>query len=64
LFLKNEPFERLGTLALPLIGKRLDDPALIHPAMRTTCNHALKLGLQGCQVGDTLFHLDQPARAI
>ena len=42
------------------VSQRLDDPALIHPAMRTACHHALKLGLQGCQAGDALFHLDQP----
>ena len=57
---KVNPFERLAMLALALIGKRLDDPTLIHPAMRTACHHALKLGPQGCQAGDALFHLDQP----
>jgi hypothetical protein len=41
-----------------MIGKRLDHPALIHPAMRTACHHALKLGFQGCQTCDALFHFD------
>jgi hypothetical protein len=27
------------------VSQRLDDPALIHPAMRATRHHALKLGL-------------------
>jgi hypothetical protein len=41
--------------------QRLDDTALIHPAMRTACHHALKLDLQGFEAGDALFHLNQPS---
>ena len=58
---RSAPRSRSAPWATRTVSQRLDDPALIHPAMRTTRHHPLKLGLQCCQASDAVFHFDQPS---
>lgn len=52
---KGDGFARSEGLLVPVIAQGFDDAALLDAAVRTACQHALKLSFQGRQAGNALL---------